>query len=406
MRTILHSDLNAFYASVECLYRPELRDLPVAVCGDPEARHGIVLTKNQHAKKYGVKTGEAIWQAKQKCPALVVVPPDMRKYRRFAEYMRRIYRQYTDRIESFGIDEAWLDVTGEDGRRVADEIRRRAREEIGITASVGVADNKIFAKLGSDLQKPDATTVITPENYRQKVWPLPAGELLYVGPATVRRLRARNLRTIGDLALCDREVLCGALGKAGEMLHLFANGWDRSPVARAEDSEAVKTVGNSTTTARDIETDDDAQWTMMMLAETVGARLREQGLKGREVQIWVRDVELFSFERQTRLSKPTDLDGEIYAAAMALFRGSYGWIRPLRSLGVRVGLLCCANGQEQISLFDSPRRERMRALERSVDEINRRFGEHALRRASLLNDRGLWVDGPKEEYVPPAFVRQ
>ncbi len=407
MRTILHSDLNAFYASVECLYHPELRGLPVAVCGDPEARHGIVLTKSQQAKQYGVKTGEPIWQAKQKCPGLVIVPPDMHKYHRFSKMMREIYEDYTDRVEPYGLDEAWLDVTGEDGKRVADEIRRRARDELGLTASVGVADNKIFAKLGSDMKKPDATTVITQENYRQKVWPLPAEDLLYVGPATRRQLVKRNLLTIGDLARCDVSILRSALGKGGETLHLFANGWDSSPVARAEDTPPAKSIGNSTTTARDIASDDDAKWTLMMLAEMVGARLRESGVKAREMQIWMRDVDLLSFERQTRLDKPTDLDGEIAAAAIALFRASYGWMRPLRSLGIRMGVLSPAGEVEQVSLFDDPRREKLRALEKSIDKINHRYGEHCVRRATMLIDTELWIEGEAAaEYEHYQRVRQ
>lgn len=255
VRTILHVDLNNFYASVECLYRPDLRGQPVAVTGEVEQRHGIVLAKNMPAKAAGVKTGEAIWQARAKCPKLVCLPPDYKKYLRFSRLARAIYADYTDKIESFGIDENWLDVTGStlvmgSGAEIADEIRRRVRETLGITASAGVSFNKIFAKLGSDYKKPDATTVITPENFRRIVWPLPVGELLYVGRSTERKLHNRVILTIGDLAGRKVHDLQLLLGVWGETLWNFANGRDESPVARIGAETYVKSVGNSTTTPR------------------------------------------------------------------------------------------------------------------------------------------------------------
>jgi DNA polymerase-4 len=233
-RTILHSDLNGFYASVECLYHPKVRHLPVAVGGDPEQRHGIILAKNQHAKKYGITTGEAIWQAKQKCPILVLFPPDFAKYLKFGHLVRNIYKEYSDRVEPFGLDEAWIDMTGnrKSGEDTANEIRQRIKYEIGITASVGVSDNKIFAKLGSDMRKPDATTIISQENFKNIVWPLPASDLLYVGRSTANKLSHANIRTIGDIACCDPNVMRILLGKWGKILWLFANGLDSSPVAQ------------------------------------------------------------------------------------------------------------------------------------------------------------------------------
>ncbi|MBP1763246.1 MAG: polymerase [Firmicutes bacterium] len=256
-RTILHVDLNNFYASVECLYRPELRNFPVAVTGDAEARHGIILAKNQLAKLAGVTTGEAIWQARQKCPRLICLPPDFRKYLRFSRLARTIYADYTDQIEPFGIDEAWLDVTGSiqlfgTGPEIADTIRQRLRSELGITASIGASYNKIFAKLGSDMKKPDATTVITAENFRNIVWPLPAGELLYVGRSTQRKLKSRFINTIGDLAKADPRNLRLLLGVWGETLRQFANGLDTSPVRLSGEESIIKSIGNSTTTPRDL----------------------------------------------------------------------------------------------------------------------------------------------------------
>ena len=253
-RVILHCDANAFYASVECLYTPSIRHSPVAVCGSVEERHGIVLTKNQIAKQFGVQTGEAIWQARQKCPDLICVPPDYGLYIRFSKCMRRIYEEYSDRVESFGLDEAWIDLSNpgltiRDGERIAHEIRLRVKRELGITVSVGVSFNKIFAKLGSDMKKPDAVTVIPPDSFRDMVWPLPVGDLLFVGQATRRKLADMNVRTIGDLARFDAECLRSRLGKPGLMLKAYAAGLDRSPVMPADERMAIQSIGNSTTPA-------------------------------------------------------------------------------------------------------------------------------------------------------------
>ena len=385
MRTILHSDLNNFYASVECVYEPSLRAVPMAVCGDPAVRHGIVLAKNMLAKRAGVQTGEAVWQAVRKCPNLKIIPPDYPKYLRFARMMKAICAEYTDAVESFGLDECWMDVTGHErgGEAIAGELRRRAREELGLTVSVGVSYNKIFAKLGSDMKKPDATTVITPENYRDRVWPLPAGDLLYVGPSTRRRLAARNIRTIGDIARSPRELLRTALGKSGEMLWVFANGLDQSPVLREGEGEAIKSVGNSTTTARDIVDDAGAHRVLMALADSVAERLRAQGLQGRTVCVSVRDCALYTTSVRHRLDHATALASEICTCAMALFRAHYRWERPVRSLGVSVSALESLEGDVQLSLF-ADSRDRRYDLENAVGDIRRRFGHDALRRASLL----------------------
>lgn len=401
MRTILHSDLNNFYASVECVYDPSLRDFPVAVCGDPDARHGIVLAKNMPAKRMGVTTGEAIWQARQKCPELKVVPPDFRKYVRFAKMMREIYAEYTDYIEPFGLDEAWLDVTGHalSGEEIASELRARAKRELGLTLSVGVSYNKVFAKLGSDMKKPDATTVITPENYRQKVWPLPAGELLYVGPATRRRLSGRNIRTIGDLAACPPRELAAMMGKNGEMLWTFANGLDRSPVRRADDTAMIKSVGNSTTPPRDLTCERDVQRVATVLSESVAERLREHGLRGSVVELSVRDCALNSFVRQRKLPRPTALAGEMIACAMALFRESYRWERPIRSMGVSVSDLRPEKGDEQLCMFPDTGRARRYELEGAVEDIRRRFGHASILRASLIADGEIGAINPKDDHI-------
>ncbi|NLV15591.1 MAG: DNA polymerase IV [Syntrophomonadaceae bacterium] len=401
-RVILHSDLNNFYASVECLYRPELRNKPVAVGGDPERRHGIVLAKNYLAKATGIKTGEALWQARQKCPGLMIVPPNFPLYLRFSRLTRGIYADYTDQVEPFGLDEAWLDVTGSthlfgDGPQIADEIRERIKFELGVTVSIGVSFNKIFAKLGSDLKKPDATTVITRDNFRQVVWPLPAEDLLYVGRATKRKLANHGIATIGDIATSSPEFLRTFLGKWGEALWIFANGLDNSPVVRIGDESMVKSVGNSTTTPRDLVNDEDVSRVIYVLSESVAARLREGGLEACTVEIQVRDIELFSFVRRQKQPCPTNLSGEIHDAAMALFRANYSWEKPIRSLGVRGCDLVAADSQ-QPSLFDDVQHAKLKKVENAVDHLRSRFGHFAVQRACLLNS-DLSNINPKEDHV-------
>ncbi|MBP2640188.1 MAG: polymerase [Firmicutes bacterium] len=410
-RTILHVDLNAFYANVEILYRPELRDLPVVVTGDVEARHGIILAKNQQAKQFDIKTGEAIWQAKQKCPKLICLPADYRKYLRFSRLAKAICADYTDRIESFGIDESWLDIGGSaqlfgTGQEIADAIRRRFREEIGITASVGVSYNKIFAKLGSDMKKPDATTVITAENFRETVWLLPVEDLLYVGRATQRKLNSRMIQTIGDLANADLRTLKLLLGVWGEMLHQYANGLDNSSVRLSGEESIVKSIGNSTTATRDLVNENDVKMVFYVLAESVAARLRQSGLKCKTIAIGLRNTELFSFERQGKLSAPTFVSTDLVQKAMELFRDHYRWERPLRSIGIRGSDLVTADRHIQIGLFDRDPVAKEK-LEKTVDEIRRRFGHESIQRCMLLQDRKLTGINPKEDHIihPIAFLR-
>ena len=297
-RVILHSDMNCFYASVEMLHHPEFAGMPLAVGGDPEARHGIVLTANYIAKQKGVKTGMALWQAKQVCPDITFLPPRMDLYLRFSRMAQEIYADYTDKREPYGIDESWLDVTDSatlkgDGFHIAQEISSRMKKELGITVSVGVSFNKIFAKLGSDYKKPDAITTMYEDEFQRKAWCLPVSDLLYVGNATNKKLYSMGIRTIGDLAKSDETLLVRKLGKMGSILWAFANGYDESPVKLENTSAPVKSVGNSTTTPRDMETDEDVRIVLYILAESVAARLRENGFRCRTVEISVRDKELF-----------------------------------------------------------------------------------------------------------------
>ena len=405
MRSVLHIDMNACYASIECLYDPSIRNLPVAVGGDVEARHGIILAKNQIAKRFGVKTGEALWQAKQKCPELHIVPPHFDRYLRFSRMAREIYADYTDLVEPFGLDEVWCDVTGTQKLRergmeaLANEIRERVKFELGITVSVGASWNKIFAKLGSDYKKPDAVTVFTPENYRDKVWPLPAADLLGVGRATERKLASRGIHTIGDIAAAPPSMLRGILGKWGLILHDFATGYDTSPVACAGDEAVIKSIGNSTTTPRDLCCDEDAGIVYWMLCESVAERMRESGFLCRGVQVHIRDNELASFERQLKLESPTCLASVLHEAAMRLLRENWDWHKPLRSIGVRATDLLPASTPVQCSIFeDSERQEKRERLERSVDDLRRRFGHYCVGRAVCVSDPTLRNISPKDEH--------
>lgn len=404
-RIILHSDCNSFYASVECLHHPEIREKPVAVGGDIEQRHGIILAKNQLAKQFHVSTGEAIWQAKQKCPELIVLPPNFPLYLRFSRLARDIYLDYSNRVEPFGLDEAWLDITSSEnqkdkGERTAHEIRKRIREELGITVSIGVSYNKIFAKLGSDYRKPDAVTMITKENYRQIAWPLPVSDLLYVGPATKRKLNGFGVHTIGELAQTPVEILRSKFGKIGDVLWCFSNGLDSSPVADFQNQPVVKSIGNSTTAPRDLERDEDVKMILYVLADSVARRLREQGLKGRTIHISVRDNSLFSFTRQKSLLSYTNLTGEIAGETLSLFREHYQWKRPVRSIGISVSDLEAGTICSQTGLFcDEVKREKMERLDNAVDRLKARFGTFAIQPAVLLKDRKLSGFDPKNDHI-------
>jgi DNA polymerase-4 len=405
-RTIFHIDMNSCYASIECLHRPELRDKPVAVGGDVEKRRGIILAKNEHAKKYNIKTGEVLWQAKQKCPELVILPPRFDLYIRFSRLAREIYAEYSNQVESFGIDEAWVDVTGTQklmelgGEELAHEIRNRIKFELGVTVSIGVSFNKIFAKLGSDYKKPDAVTVFTRKNFREIIWPLPASDLLYVGPATKRKLKGYGIVTIGQIAQTPPETLQKWFGKWGLVLSSFANGLDTSPVARTGEDALIKSVGNSTTAPRDLVDEEDASIIFWMLAESVAERLREGGFMCRTVQISLRDNELFSFERQVRLPTPTFLASELHAAAMRLLRAHYNWRRPLRSIGIRGTDLVPATTPVQLNMFENPERQIRRArLEMAMDDIRRRFGHYAIGRAGTYVDPTLTQVNAKDDHT-------
>lgn len=404
-RTVLHIDCNKFFASVECLHRPEIRHLPVAVGGDSEKRHGIILTANYNAAKYGVKTAEPIWQAKQKCPTLVVVPPNYPLYIRFSHLARKIYAEYSDLVEPFGLDECWVDVTGsitktKSGYDIANEIRQRVKDELGITVSVGVSWNKVFSKLGSDYKKPDAVTIFTRENYKDLIYPLPVENLLYIGRATKGKLNARGIFTIGDLANTPSNVLFSALGKNGLMIHDFANGLESSPVSKIDDARAVKSIGNSVTTPRDLVSFEDIKLTFMVLAESVSRRLREQGLLAKNVSISVRDASLSSFTKQTSLNNPISSSNAIINYGMKMIYESLSPPFNIRSIGVCVADLCPTDMAVQFDIFGkAEREEKEKKIEDTLDKLKSRFGSNCVRRACLLKEEDLTGFSPYDEHT-------
>lgn len=382
-RTILHSDCNCFYASVELLHHPELRGKPVVVGGDPEARHGIVLTADYIAKRYGVKTGMALWQAKQVCPDITFLPPRMDLYLRFS--------------------------------RVAQEISSRMKKELGITVSVGVSFNKIFAKLGSDYKKPDAITTMYEDEFQRKAWCLPVSDLLYVGNATNKKLYSMGIRTIGDLAKSDETLLVRKLGKMGSILWAFANGYDESPVKLENTSAPVKSVGNSITTPRDMETDEDVRIVLYILAESVAARLRENGFRCRTVEISVRDKELFHFSKQVKLQAASNITKEIAEAGYRLYKDNYRlpaddkelkssrpefFQKPLRSIGIRGTDLVTDYFWEQLDMFMDPQaREKQMKMDETVDIIRKRFGFYSVQRGLMYRDRILSACDAKSDHT-------
>ena len=405
-RIILHCDLNNFYASVECLHHPEYRNVPLAVGGDVEKRHGIILAKNNLAKKYDIKTGEPLWQALQKCPDLLIVKPNFSLYLRFSRLVKTIYQDYTDQIESFGIDECWLDVTHTlhlfkmTPKELGDAIRERIKQEIGITASIGVSFNKIFAKLGSDYKKPDATTVITRENMEQIVYPLPVSDLLYVGRATKEKLYTLGIRTIGDCARFDVQILKRRLGKWGEYLWRFASGEDTSPVLVRGYAPQVKSIGNSTTAPKDLKNIDDVRIIVYILAESVAARLKEAHLMAFTIAIGVRDVELKGFTRQIKMDEATQLSDVIAEAALDLFAKHVDFELPLRSIGIKATDLIVERTLEQINLFEDPfLKQKKMNLEVTIEKIRERYGFQAVQRCLMLQDTLLSGFNPKQDHV-------
>jgi len=402
-RVILHCDMNGFFASVELLDHPELADKPVAVCGDPSSRHGIILAKNEHAKKYGIVTAETIWQAKKKCPDLHLLASHHGKYRHYSILINEIYQRYTDLVEPFSVDESWLDVTASQklfgtGKEIADEIRETVKKELGLTLSAGVSYNKIFAKMGSDYKKPDATTLITRENYKELLWPLPAREMFFVGKASAEKLAKAGIKTIGDIGRANPDTLAAMLGKQGRVLWTYANGLDDSPVARYDHTEQVKSVGNGITFKRNLTTENDIQTAVTGLSDTVAGRLRKYKLKAFGIKVDIKDTSLKTISRQKQLLTATNLAEEISRAAIDIIHASWKTGVPIRMITITGINLCDENCEEQLTLFssDNANHERGEKLERTMDDIRQKFGGSSITFGQIIgNDLGISTGSEK-----------
>lgn len=411
-RVIFHSDLNNCYASIECMLHPELKGKYIAVCGSTEERHGIVLAKNQLAKKCGVKTDDAIWEAKQKCPQLTIVPPHMDQYLKFSRIVREIYLRYSPEVEAFGIDESWIEMTGSPLLRsrqpadIADEIRKTVKAETGLTVSIGVSFNKIFAKLGSDMKKPDAVTEIWEDTFRDQVWPLPVSDLLYVGRATTEKLGRYGIHTIGALAKTEPRFLQRVFGKNGLKLWIFANGKDTSRVMPCDYEPPVKSVGHGVTCTADLTEEYEVRQVFLELSQEVGKKLRRHHLAATGVRICVRDCTLQHREYQTKMPFPTQSFLELAAEGTQLFRRRYPWEQPIRSLTISAIDLVPADTPIQLDLWtDFSRHQRRLDLEKTVEDIRRRFGNRAINFASLGDS--LKIPSHRDaEYKMPAVMYQ
>lgn len=404
-KVVLHADLNNFYASVACIAHPEWREIPLAVCGDPTLRHGIVLAKNMPAKRGGVITGQAIWQARQTCPGLNTVAPDFEAVLRYSDTVRRIFARYTNRVQPFGVDEAWLDLSDPDvgigeGFRMANHLRHAVREETGLTLSVGVGDNRIFAKLGSDLKKPDGVSVVCAQNRRTVLDPLPVEALLFIGHATTRKLHAVGIYTIGQLAATDPCALKALFGKTGLMLSGFARGDDAASVIAEDSPVRMKSVGNSITAAHDILSRHDARITLYGLCESVASRMRKHRVVGRVVQLSIRNASLDWYQRQAKLNFQTDSSFDLFETAYRLLLENWQEGAALRSLGVSVSQLAPAGALMQLSFLpEDAARQKRQILEQTIDGIRERYGHFAIQRAIMLYDRALGQINPEDEHV-------
>mgnify|MGYP001157714729 FL=1 len=405
--TILHIDMNKFYASVEQMLNPQLKNKAIAVCGSTEERHGIVLTASAEAKARGVKTGMANWEARRACPGLIVVPPQYDQYCKYPKLARAIYGRYSDRIEPFGMDECWVDIspicrTFDDAEKIAHEIRTSIKEELGLTVSIGVSFSKVLAKLGSDMKKPDAVTVLSPENWEERVWPLPVSELLYVGHSTTRKLMSRGILTIGDLAHYPYECVRQMLGKNGTALWRYANGLDRSPVMPVNYERGVKSVSHGITCRQNLETPEQVWKVMLELAQDVGHQLRGYGLAATGVRVYIRESDInYGLAKQSRVSFPTQSPLEIAQAARILFMENYQWNNPVRAVCVSTFGLVPRDSAVQLNLFvDETRRMRRQKLDDCIDEIRGRFGKHSIIAASLMGDLYMPDDGRHEVKMP------
>lgn len=406
-KVILHSDLNNFYASVESVNHPEYKDIPIAVCGNPKNRHGIVLAKNNLAKKYGVKTGEPIWESLLKCRNLVIVPPHFDQYSYYSKLIRDIYYEFTDRIETFGLDECWLDVTGSqklfgNGQSIANKIRETVKERTGLTVSIGVSFSKVFAKLGSDMKKPDATTIISRDNYKNLVWPLPVSEMLFIGKNTTEKLKSLNIFTIGDLANYNPTLLKKKFGVIGIKMHNDANGIEEGEILKFNQTTPIKSVGNGMTTKRDIQSNEDARTVIYYLSETVATRLREYGYMANGIGVTFRSNDLNSFTRQKILHHPTISADEISKACYQCFIENYDFNKnlPIRTLTISTFDLISLNDSLQSNIFNDTIKEQKK-FGNSLDSIRKKFGDSAVTKAAFIDNTLLGTTEKEDDDILP-----
>lgn len=389
-RIILHCDLNNFFASCSLLFNPTLKDMPVAVCGDSENRHGIVLAKNEIAKQFGIKTAEPIFQAQRKCRDLVILPPIYNIYEEYSKKAQEIYSRYTDMIEPFGIDECWLDVTGStllfgDGEQIADSIRETVKKELGLTVSVGVSFNKVFAKLGSDIKKPDGTTVITRENFKQKVWQLPVSDLLFVGKSTADKLKSIGINLIGDVSICDDATLKRLLGKNGISLKNYALGLDNSPVVPFTKDSKPKSIGKSITRSKDFESNDDVWKAFLSFAQTISDSLRKYNLYAGGVQVHIRTSSLAVKEFSYSFNNTTNCALTLAKHGFELFRQNYKFGEPLRSVGLRAINLKTDSSAVQQDIFGNTETNfKTEQIEDSVYKVRQKFGKSSVKRGTIV----------------------
>ncbi|QIK57612.1 DNA polymerase IV [Erysipelothrix sp. HDW6A] len=393
-RIIFHIDINHCFAQIEEMMNPELRNVAMCVGGDEKSRSGIVLARNLKAKEYGVQTAETLRDAKKKCPHLVVVTPHSDLYMYYTSKVKDIYREYTDKVESYGADEAWIDVTESyhlfgKPYDLAYEMQRRVLEEYGLTVSVGVSWNKVFAKLGSDLIKPSGMTIITRSNYKEIVWPLPVSELLYVGKQTTPKLNALGIYTIGDLATSSVKKLEKHFGVKGLQMWEFANGIEEGDVDYSGVMPAPKSIGNSTTPPHDINTNHQAKIIFRHLADSVASRLHDEKMKGFTISISLRDIQLVTITRQKRISKATNNSTEILKTAMMLLEENYTFNIPLRSIGISVSNLIDNPEFEQISIFENTKEsnQKQAIIDDTIDKLRDKFGYNVIKRASAVMDK-------------------
>lgn len=391
-RIILHSDMNSFYASVEMMKNPKLKGKAVAVGGSAKSRHGIILAKSEKAKKAGIITGMANWQALELCPELIIISPHYEEYLKYSQLARNIYQRYTDLVEPYGMDECFLDVSNSiniygGGKIIAEEIRQTIKEELGLTVSIGVSYNKVFAKLGSDIKKPDAVTEITLANYKKVVWNLPVGELFYVGKATENKLRKYGITTIGKLANTPVEFLKQLLGKNGEILWSYANGSDSSRVMNKDFISPVKSIGHGITCNKDLSSEEEVWKVILELSQDIGHKLIVHQLKAKGVQLSVRDNNLITRQFQGKLPISTQNPMEIGKGARRLFKENYRWSTDIRSITVRAIDLKSKFEEEQLDLFmDIEKIKKEERLFEAIEEVRRRFGKHSIHQAVLLGD--------------------